>query len=830
MIRSEHKPLLKRDIYELRFNNHEKQLSTYSSFHKKFSKKNSTKNLKPNNKNEKDNENDKNIHLISLLSNKIISKGDKKLFDMQTNYNSYSPYVNKMMVNAAKLIKYNPTRYMPKEILSSKSSEESLNNSNIKTDLKIKKNFFGLNLKIPDEIDSNNKILSKSPSTILKNIKDEEIKINNELFTIEDDIFANKIFNKTHMSRNSRNDNIIKKNNQNQINTFFEKYSIEKDLTNEEKKAIKKEINNTLSINKKNYLISPLEINEFPKNEIFTKTYTAIKDYENPYHSLKNIKINSQLKETVGKIRNNLQFKKYQEQFNSICDFKISKSRMPNIKALNKPNLIKKKDLLKNKNVINYFKQHKNNLINKRKIKDLNIIKNYDDNNKNNEQEENDNLTYEERIKRMQIEIWHLECGYHPESRLMSTICFDFDDKKLYNYGGLGGIIYGDLWACKFNENKVEWEKIYAYNYDKIKELNIPNYNAPSPRFGHTCHFYKKKIFIIGGEYKDWKKDLPYEDLLWIYDIEKMEWISLHKYELKNKLTFDKRSSISSHLFKLRKNFSDMLLKIPLLIPQNLESSKNDNYKKINKTIFTKSIKKEKKIFKKLRPNLRRNHISLLIGSHIFIYGGVSQSKEILNDCWIYDLKLCQWAMIESIGRHPLALAHHSACLAIEKDQLINDTFNVYHKPKNIRGTVDLLKLDGVFFFGGINNNKIPSNSLFHMTIGIKPVIFDIPNIVGRPPKPRIDASMDFAQNINMIIIYGGKNEMDFPCYYADMSLLDLRIMNWIQPTFMKEKPNKRAQHMSIVIGDELIIFGGTNGIELLNYDFTVVDLNLFNK
>ena len=271
----------------------------------------------------------------------------------------------------------------------------------------------------------------------------------------------------------------------------------------------------------------------------------------------------------------------------------------------------------------------------------------------------------------MQIEIWLLECGYHPESRLMSSICFDFDDKKLYNYGGLGGKIYGDLWECKFNENKVEWEKIFSYIYDKNKESNIPNYITPSPRYGHTCHFYKKKIFIVGGEFKDWKKDLPYEELLWIYDIEKMEWINLHKYEMKNKLISDRRSSINSNLFRLRKNFSDMLLKIPLLIPQNLESSKNDSIKKINKSIFTKNIKKEKKIFKKLRPILRRNHISLLIGSHIFIYGGVSQNKEILNDCWIYDLKLCQWAMIESIGRHPLALGHHSACLAIEKDQLI---------------------------------------------------------------------------------------------------------------------------------------------------------------
>ena len=259
----------------------------------------------------------------------------------------------------------------------------------------------------------------------------------------------------------------------------------------------------------------------------------------------------------------------------------------------------------------------------------------------------------------------------------------------------------------------------------------------------------------MGGEFKDWKRDIPYEEILWIYDLEKAEWISLFRYERKNKLVYDRRTSTNSYLFKMKKNFSDMLLKIPLLISPNLNQSKSSKKKNINKTLFTKKWKEEEKEkgFKKLRPCLRRNHVSLLIGSHILIYGGISKNKEILNDCWIYDLKSYKWAIIKSIGKYPPALGHHCSCLAIEKDQLVNDTFNIYHKPKNNRGTIDLLKMDGVFFFGGINNNKIPSNLLFHMTIGVKPAIFDVPDISGRPPKPRIDASMDFAQNINMIIL-----------------------------------------------------------------------------
>lgn len=46
MISPEKKPLLKKDIDELRFINHEKQLSIYSSYYKKYRKKFLTKNKK----------------------------------------------------------------------------------------------------------------------------------------------------------------------------------------------------------------------------------------------------------------------------------------------------------------------------------------------------------------------------------------------------------------------------------------------------------------------------------------------------------------------------------------------------------------------------------------------------------------------------------------------------------------------------------------------------------------------------------------------------------------------------------------------------------------
>ena len=129
----------------------------------------------------------------------------------------------------------------------------------------------------------------------------------------------------------------------------------------------------------------------------------------------------------------------------------------------------------------------------------MNFTKNYNALKTNSyvEEEKNDEKTYEEKIREIHIEIGYLGFGHHPDSRLMSSICYDHDQKKIYNYGGLGGILYGDLWECKFTENKISWNKIYNYKYDKDRESNNSNRNnnnIPLPRYGHTCHVYKKKI------------------------------------------------------------------------------------------------------------------------------------------------------------------------------------------------------------------------------------------------------------------------------------------------------------------------------------------------
>ena len=106
--------------------------------------------------------------------------------------------------------------------------------------------------------------------------KEEDSKINKaEFFTIEDNILANKIFQEKYIDKE---DNLT---DNKEINTFFEKYSIKKNITNEEKLKIQKVMNHSKYINKKNHIKYPLELNDF-SNIVFFYYYslyiTHIKD------------------------------------------------------------------------------------------------------------------------------------------------------------------------------------------------------------------------------------------------------------------------------------------------------------------------------------------------------------------------------------------------------------------------------------------------------------------------------------------------------------------------------------------------------------------------
>jgi len=874
MITEQNKKKIK-EIKKLKEYNKQNKYLSWLTFYKDFKRPKSLKNQIKINLTKNSKLKDNFFYFRLRSKNSQIYKND----DRNKHLETFNPYVTMMMTNATNFTKYDHSEYVRTTQIP--LSQTQLNFSNSPTEYNNTKNkkFFGLDGKTPlydnenyDSITDNfkmstlndlymkNSLGMKTIGNISQrenfNTKYNYNNINDRHFTFEDEELANDIFFDGNSKKEERR---YKKEDRNK---FYKDYNIEKKLTLKEKN----EIENDLKFN----------------NEIQVKNLSK-RDYRDPFKSKKVLKINSQMIDTVEKIRLDLQCQKFQQEYDTICKLNIKKNRMPDVKIFTKKNQnIDEISALK----ISKIKSKKKSSSNKddNKEGEFSNIKEYLSH-KMKEQFVHINKIsrYDHKVSEFKLDIGIIPINHHPELRTFSSLCYDELKGIIYLYGGIGGKKFGDIWECKYNK-KIVWNRVYIpkiedeeiYEYKEIKE--------PLPRYGHTTHLKNNKIYVLGGEFENWNKSRYKNEILWIYDLTKKTWeidefkiiinkkmkkglsqinnilknedkkMSKNQQNINNKMLNNKiiseKSKSYKYLPKLRGNnlwikssrldynknknfenkerknlkFNKLSSKISRNNPISISENKKYNDKMDNNNESNLSEKSNNN--KILYPSLRRNHVSLLIGSSIFVYGGINTNKNYLNDCWTYDINKGKWDLVDFVGRYPPPLGFHSCCMALEKDQLISENLSIYNKPLSDRKTLPLLKLDGIFFFGGMNEAKTPTNLFFHMSIGVKPAVFDIPPINGKPPAPRISASMDFSPDCNMLIIHGGKNELNNDNFMNDITLLDLESLDWIHPTCNNFLPPERAEHLSVIIGNELIIFGGTSAENLLNFDFILVDLD----
>ena len=856
-----------KEIKKLKESNWQKNYQTFSMYYKEFKRPISHQN--PFNRKLTSNPKNDNFFYFRLRNkNSFIHKNDFRNKYLDT----FNPYVTMMMTNATNLTQYNHTDYVVNNITNNKNTEYGANATEY--NVPKKKKFFGLEGKTPlydnDLYETNtenfkmssiNDLYMKTTMGIgMKTMSELNTKytndggcgnkttynknnlnnLNERHFTFEDDEMANTIFFDGNLKKEDR---ILAKEDRHK---FYKDHFIDKKLTFEE--------------------LNEIEKNLGKKNDIKIRNMQK-RDYRDPFKSKKILKINSQMSNTVEKIRLDLQFQKFQKEYDDICKFNIKNNRMPNIK-IQKKNLHPTEEEMNNLN--KHIKSKKKSVIEKeflyQNMKDFLNSKMKD----NFVDANNKFIRYDHSKEEFKLDVGILKIRHHPILRTFSAICYDEFKGILYLYGGLGGKIFGDVWICKykFDIKKIVWEQIY---YPPDNFFDEDNVKFPMPRYGHTMHLVNNKLYIFGGEFYEWQKDKYKKDFLWIYDLDKNEWeLGEHKSNLiinpEEQLTSKNKSKNDSRLnFKnIKKEGRQLNIKFQkfkdrhnILSPKNIfkknkffekeEKKVTFPNKKIRlKTVNINSIKTRKKTvdikdiedsennrllddddFRVLYPCLRKNHISLLVGNHIFIYGGIDSNNNFLNDCWIYDLSKRKWDLLDFRGRYPPPLGFHSCCIALEKEQLNSPMLSVYNKPSSNRKTLPLLKLEGIFFFGGINETKIPTNLFFQMTIGFKPAVFEIPPTNGKPPSPRICASMDFSPQCNMIFIHGGKNDFVNDIHMHDIVMLDLQTLNWIHPITNNFVPPARAEHFSTMIGNQVVIFGGSNAESLLNFDFMMINVDI---
>ena len=236
----------------------------------------------------------------------------------------------------------------------------------------------------------------------------------------------------------------------------------------------------------------------------------------------------------------------------------------------------------------------------------------------------------------------------------------------------------------------------------------------------------------------------------------------------------------------------------------------------------------------KLSPEPRKNHIAELLGSQIFIHGGINESNEILDDCFLLTFSSLKWNICTINKNTPAPkLYGHSSCVVIPHLMLFHRKFSIYSYPNLELGKLNnLIKEKGIYIFGGKSKEEGGlSNQLWILITGKKPMEWVNPETKGKPPSPRYFHSMNYYEKGNFLIIHGGRNDnMSDSSALNDTFIFDLEKYEWASIILYSQlngfKVLNRCGHQSAIFSNKLIIFGGMNNNNYLGSSLFIINLD----
>ena len=229
---------------------------------------------------------------------------------------------------------------------------------------------------------------------------------------------------------------------------------------------------------------------------------------------------------------------------------------------------------------------------------------------------------------------------------------------------------------------------------------------------------------------------------------------------------------------------------------------------------------------------LRKHHIACLVGQHMLIHGGIGDNGDYLNDCFLLQMNPFKWkeAKISSYCEQPY-LAMHACTLVLTEDVRNSTKFNVYKYPEvsPSKKVFSRIKEKGLYVFGGKSKDECkPNNVLRVLRVGKKPLEWVTLETKGEGPSPRYMCSLNFYEEGNYVVVYGGRNDLeDKSSAFNDMYVFELYRLEWLRVAFCdKIKALHRYNHGAAVSGKHLIVFGGLNGERFLGSGLFVVNLD----
>ena len=222
----------------------------------------------------------------------------------------------------------------------------------------------------------------------------------------------------------------------------------------------------------------------------------------------------------------------------------------------------------------------------------------------------------------------------------------------------------------------------------------------------------------------------------------------------------------------------------------------------------------------------RKHHCAAMVGKHLFVHGGLNDRNNLLDDCAILSFNSKNWKAVQMTGTLPGPRAFHTALAVLTDEESLNTSISMY---KVTNTSYSKIKEIGIYIFGGIDENRNPTNSLQILKLGTKPAVWITPITLGQPPSPRFLHSMTYIPSLNSIAIFGGRvDNMNSPAYtsYNDIYLLKLDNLNWTYTHALGNIPMGRSGHSASALGSRLYIFGGMANGEYCNSEIYMLELN----
>lgn len=225
----------------------------------------------------------------------------------------------------------------------------------------------------------------------------------------------------------------------------------------------------------------------------------------------------------------------------------------------------------------------------------------------------------------------------------------------------------------------------------------------------------------------------------------------------------------------------------------------------------------------------RKNHIAEIIGQFMLIYGGLDDNGKVLSEPWALDLYRMKWVQTKfTSGTYLPKLYYLSSQQVFPPQKKYHPKFSLFKVFKHIHTYSNLL-YEGIYLFGGINDNGKCTNDLYIIQRG-KPLSMIKPEIQGAPPMPRCQCSMNLFEKLNVLVIHGGRNEQIQAPFLNDFFFLDLERMLWIRIETNDIDIPHRAGHTAGLIENDLIIFGGYNDKHFVKSDLMVCNLDIIES